>query len=330
MNSDCKLLVLEGAHAGAEIALADGIYLIGSDLGCDLVLLDPGVAGKHLRLRVENGRVGAERIGEAIVMLHGVPMQEASFSPLDKDEVGLGSAVFRLVGVAAPAVTAAEDADEPPALEIFDDTPAPSSDAAQAGLAAAAHAAAPRAGRRHHPVVWGLPLSVIVVGLTAFFGSRALQASAPLRLPDAQLAVPAAEMRDELVARVREFLSDDGLNVQRDLQGRIVVSGKTRALVVRQQLADLKNEFKEAVEIVDRVSYVSDNDPHTTVRLPQRITDIHVGGVRWFQTADGMRNFEGTVLADGAEVVRIGIDGIVFRKGGKLAIFRLNEEERTK
>lgn len=344
MSNACKLVVVAGAHAGAETTLADGICLVGSDFGCDIILLDAGISPRHLRLRIKEGRISVERLLGSQVTLHGMPADQVMFEVMDKDEIGIGGAVFRLHGVVDPlpqevpvapeAIVATEEPalpndldDDTPTLEILDASgPGP----VQGSQAAIAPEPPPEKRQRHHPVIWGLPLTVVVIGLGAFFGSRALQASAPLRMPQAKLAMPAPEARDELVARVREFLGDDGLNVQRDPAGRIVVSGKTRAMAVKQQLADIRNEFKGTIEIVDRVAYVSDNKAHNTVRLPQRITDIHVGEVRWFQTADGMRNFEGSVLEDGAEVVRINIDGIVFRRDGKLAIFKLTEEERSK
>lgn len=355
MSQDCRLVVLAGAHSGAEVALDDGVYLLGSDLGCDVVLLDSGVSARHLRLTVQQGRVSIERLVGSQALLHGVPVGAVLFKIVDKDEVAIGTAVLGFRGVAeplpdpvppAPEAVPAPEPESPesmppgpdplpeeapidlddgtPTLEIVDETGAAPAPEVQA-------VPAPR--QRLHPLVWGLPLAVVVIGLGAFAGSKALQASAPLRAPDARLAVPAKqfEARDQLVARVREFLGDDRLSVQRDAQGRIVVSGKTQAKVVKQQIADIKNEFKQTIEIVDRVTYVSDNKPHSTIRLPQRITDIYVGEeMRWFQTADGMRNFEGSVLEDGAEVVRINIDGIVFRKDGKLAIFKLTDEEQSK
>lgn len=327
MNSGCNLIVQEGAHAGAAIALPEGAYLIGSDLDCDLVLLDHGVARRHLRLVVEAAGVRAERLADAAVSLHEVAVADSSFSICDGDCIRLGNAVLRLIGIPAPPAPSPDIFDETPTLEIVDaELPA----GVSAPPVAAAESTPPPEKRRTHPVFWGLPLAVMVIGIGSFLGSRALQAAAPLRAPLASFSAPREEPRDELVARVREFLGDDGLDVQRDLQGRIVVSGKTRAAVVKQQLSDIRNEFKETIEIVDRVAYVSDNNAQNTVRLSQRITDIHVGAVRWFQTTDGMRSFEGSVLDDGAEVVRISIDGIVFRRNGKLAIFKLNDEERTK
>lgn len=333
MNAGCRLRVRSGVHAGAEITLADGSYLVGANLACDLVLLDPGVAGTHLRLHVRGTQVSAERIDDAPVEQDGRLVEQDEFEVADGAVLSIGSACISLDGLGAAASPDSRedalqdpDADEdgPPLLEIVDgEEPATSPTRQDSAAGTAVPPPAPPRRKRRHPVVWGLPLMVLAVGLSAFFGSRALQASAPLRAPEARLADPAAQPRDEVVARVREFLGDDMLDVQRDPEGRIVVSGKTRAAVVQEQLKNLRNEFKGTIEIVDRVSYVSDNKPQNTMRLPQRITDVHIGNIRWFQTADGMKNFEGSVLEDGAEVVRISIDSIVFRRNGKLAVFQL-------
>lgn len=50
----CPVLrILSGLHAGAEMELASGDWLLGADPQCDLVFADPRVAPEHLTLRVE-------------------------------------------------------------------------------------------------------------------------------------------------------------------------------------------------------------------------------------------------------------------------------------
>ena len=48
---------MSGPQSGAEIPLADGEYVIGSDDACDLVLLDQTVAARHLRVSIAVGIV---------------------------------------------------------------------------------------------------------------------------------------------------------------------------------------------------------------------------------------------------------------------------------
>jgi len=338
--SKCRLFVTQGVHAEASLTLADGAHLVGADLGCDIVLVDPGVMPQHLILHVEGGRIRLERLSDVPVTINGSVPDPGSPALHDGDVVGLGSAAFRLTGVEAPPVEATPSgADgEPPLLEIVGDAARAGRDTAGAEAAATApEEEASQTGperrtpRRHHPLFWVLPLFIAVGGGGAFFASQLLQASVPLPLP----APPAADQlppdqRDQLLDRVREFLSDDGLAIRRDPKGAIVVSGTTRMDAVPGELQEIRKEFKNTVEIVDRVTYVSDNKAAKTIRLPQRILDVHVGRISWFQTADGRRNFEGSVLDDGAEVVHIGIDRIVFRRNGKLAVFNVNDEEQSK
>lgn len=329
MKSECKLLVLEGAHTGVEVALDDGTYLLGTDLGCDLVLLDPGVAGQHMRLHVENSRVNVERLADMPVIRHGKVINDVMFSVANGDLLQLGQALLRIY-----CSDAAIDviADESPILEIPSDMALPNNQQ-EAPIATSKEIPtlqqmSKMQGQPKSRMLWVLPLLVILVGAGGFFASRALLASPPLRQA-ASFSVPATitqkQERDELIARVREFLGDDGLDVQRDKQGRIVVSGTTKAALVQQELKELKNEFKDAIEIVDQVTYVTDNKPGNRLRLPQHIMNVHVGAANWFQTANGVRYFEGSVMEDGAEVVGIGMDRIVFKRSGRLAVFELDD-----
>ncbi|MGY6555250.1 MAG: FHA domain-containing protein [Wenzhouxiangella sp.] len=66
-----RLLVLSGLHAGADRELRDGeLLLLGSDLGCDLILSDDGVSQQQLvvskhgeKLKVKVLGSGVERVG---------------------------------------------------------------------------------------------------------------------------------------------------------------------------------------------------------------------------------------------------------------------------
>ena len=47
--------ILTGPHAGAEALLDPGAYVLGADDVCDIILQDSGVAGRHMRLKLESG-----------------------------------------------------------------------------------------------------------------------------------------------------------------------------------------------------------------------------------------------------------------------------------
>ncbi len=62
-----RLRIFSGLHLGAEVVLASGESLIGSDDSCDIILLDPGLAPRHALLRItappaEDGRDPEVRI----------------------------------------------------------------------------------------------------------------------------------------------------------------------------------------------------------------------------------------------------------------------------
>jgi hypothetical protein len=316
-----RLLVVEGLHVGAELFLAAGTYTIGADLLCDMVLLDAGVEKQHLRLRVDSAGVGAERLGDAAVTLHGRTLAQTGFSVLDGDIVRIGAAAFSVTGV---------DHDVKPS--------APESDSAD--VAAVSNADADLPGiKRHRRFVLPLSIFLTLVGMGIFFGTRALELSRQSRpaqnLAKASLHLaavapaepPGNEKNGEYVARVREFMADDALDVRFDKTGRVVVSGRTSKAYLKEQLQRIRKEFEGTVEIVDAVSYVVDKGKPEKILIPQRIVDVSLSEPRWFLTADGTRNFEGAQLADGAEVVRIGTEGIVFRRNGKLTVFQFNDRE---
>jgi type III secretion protein D len=317
MIAGCKLKVLEGLHAGAELDLPDGTYIIGSDLQCDLVLLDPGVEKQHLRLHVENRRVNAERLGDARTEVRGALVASKAFGIGDGDVVRLGPAAFSLV---VPRDAAAGHSVDGQALPETQDYP-PSGNPQEA-----------LAGNGRRRIALALSILAFLVGTGAFIGLRAFEvppAKAGAFSPADTAPLPATSGQD-YAARVREFILDDRLDVRLDPNGRIVVSGTTQKAEVREQIARLQKEFAKSVEIVDRISYVLDKTPPNRIQIPQRIVDISMGSPRWFKTADGTRNFEGSTMADGAEVIRIGMNGIVFRRNGKLTVFPLNDKEQQR
>jgi hypothetical protein len=54
--------VIDGHHAGAELALNGGTITIGADLGNTIVLLDPGIAARHVSIELKSGLVPALRV----------------------------------------------------------------------------------------------------------------------------------------------------------------------------------------------------------------------------------------------------------------------------
>jgi len=312
-TSGWKLAVVEGVHAGGEHLLPDGVYVVGSDLGCDIVLFDEGVLAQHVRLHVEGRRARAQRLNNAPLMLNGNEASGETAVLASGDVLRVGGGAFSLTAFGTAAAPSPET---------------------QAAIAAA------RAAAARHTVQPGIRwtmmvpiIAVLAVLATAFthrerpaaFTTKGASTTPP---PDVEMQIKKLgqgqatppEKRDELVIRVREFIGDENLAVDRDAKGRVVISGSTRAKNAHQQVQRIQKEYTGSVEIIDKVAYVNDSTPRQ-IRMPQRITDIHVGDIRWFRTADGARYFEGSQFEDGAEVVKIDMDNIVFRHHGRLVVF---------
>lgn len=325
MTAGRKLLVLEGAHAGAELFLAPGSYLVGSGLECDVMLLDSGVQMRHLRIQVDNSLVNAERLEDALVLLHGTALANSRFTILDGDVIRLGAAALSVAMAVEVVVAVAESPTQ--------DGPAPKFVSnANVGVV---DKSVSRRGRR----TLALSVTVALFGMGAYFASRVLEAPerSQVRTPSEALAstkqnkdIPtpgSTHKKEDFVARVREFVGDDTLDVQVDPQGRIIVAGSAAKATVKEQLQRIKKEYTGTIEIIDQVDYVVDKTQRNKFPLSQKITDVSVGQIRWFRTADGTRHFEGSQMTDGAEVVRISLDNIVFQRDGKLITFRVNEKE---
>ena len=78
-----KLVVVAGPQMGTEIPLA-GVAEIGADATCQLVLTDPAVSRKHVRITVDGGRIVLSDLGSR----NGTFVGEAR---IREAEVGIGS-----------------------------------------------------------------------------------------------------------------------------------------------------------------------------------------------------------------------------------------------
>ncbi|WP_446424033.1 type III secretion system inner membrane ring subunit SctD [Mailhella sp.] len=73
------LRIFSGLHLGAEIELAEGIYVIGTDDSCDLILSESSLAPRHAALRVSGGAEAALVSAGALdgaVMLGDTPVSD--------------------------------------------------------------------------------------------------------------------------------------------------------------------------------------------------------------------------------------------------------------
>ena len=129
---------------------------------------------------------------------------------------------------------------------------------------------------------------------------------------------------DELVQRAREFLVDPGSQPRYTGAGRLQLAGKpqqlTEAAALERSLSQLRADLGAAVTLADALDRsqlrVAAAEP-VVHPLPVRISEVHADEPAHFRDAGGARYFEGARLADGAEVVRIRADEILFRRNGR-------------
>jgi hypothetical protein len=129
---------------------------------------------------------------------------------------------------------------------------------------------------------------------------------------------------DELVQRAREFLADPGIQARYAGAGRLHLAGRpqrlTEAAALDRSLGQLRADLGRTVALQDALDRaqlrVAAAEP-VVHAMPVRIAEVHADEPAHFRDADGARYFEGARLADGAEVVRIRADEILFRKNGR-------------
>lgn len=101
-STELELRVLAGLHAGAALPIGLEDVLLGSDETCDVILLDPEVLPRHLRLRADAGRWLAEPEAAAPVRdRHGAALAAGAPVPLDQP-IQLGQTWIVLCAASAP------------------------------------------------------------------------------------------------------------------------------------------------------------------------------------------------------------------------------------
>ena len=65
------LRIFSGLHIGAEIELTEGVYVIGTDDSCDLILSDSSLKARHAALRVSvSGEVDEKELFVNVVKVY--------------------------------------------------------------------------------------------------------------------------------------------------------------------------------------------------------------------------------------------------------------------
>lgn len=128
----------------------------------------------------------------------------------------------------------------------------------------------------------------------------------------------------DLVATAQTYFSDTALTVAYLGRGRIEVTGTAARAQIEPRIRNYMKDARPALEVVDHVRDADPAAPRTattlggTAGIPE-ITTVFAGDgdQRYIETADGSRYFEGARLKEGATVVSIGPDEVVFERNGQ-------------
>lgn len=207
------LRIISGLHAGASRELAEReMILVGSGDDCDIVLADDGVARHHALISVIDGH-GQLRALDAPLQMEGRVLHPGDPVAMDRlQRVGLGEAAL-----------AFGDENDPAWLALAPDGQEPT---------------ASRARRIAEPFTRRLPMiaAIAVLCLAALATFVAV-------VPSAE---PEVDPEQRLSAMAREF-SVSGRRIEKDVNGRPVLSGMVRDDAARQEMAQvLADEGLEA------------------------------------------------------------------------------------
>ncbi|WP_028100958.1 FHA domain-containing protein [Pseudoduganella violaceinigra] len=278
-----ELRILSGLHRGASLALGGEHYVIGASDDADVVLLDPGVAGRHAILRHD----GQDWL---VAAMEGSVRGAASDQALEECLLPAGGCL-RIGAVWICIAPPDAPWNEPPPLPLADagadqalrDVPAKSVQAQPAG---------PRK-RRGRAMLLPLAAGTVLAGAASLaFSARPAPDPVLPPAPIAQAAVPAAPTPAALAQAFRKRLADVDMLRRFDLQldeGAWRLKGaldEDEALRFRRILADFMKtnhiEFPVDVELGGADSL-----------LPFQIQQLVTGNQASIVTTDGQRLYPG-------------------------------------
>lgn len=327
-------MVEDGLHAGARLVLVGESCVIGSDPGCEIVLQDAAVRPRHAVL---------VRSGEGYEMrdLATKPRVIAPDAVLHVD--GMVQMCHALQGVrvriAWPALPPDEQATRPPARRVAAATAATvlllgGLIIGAAELVTARQYADPAQRARRAVAALGssLPAGVRVqVAADGVLEVDGLVADEPARerlvqyIREAGFADLRLHLRSAaaLVEQLREALGAPDLQIGYDGQGQVRVEGTTADMAVKARLREIVQ--RRSRDIDDRVVLLDmrENKERAKLTLPLRITDVMLGEPAYFRSDNGGRYYVGATLPDGAEVMAIDEERILFRRGEKDIVYPL-------
>lgn len=352
-----SLVVTRGRHDGARVELTPGQHLIGADADCDVVLSDSGVTRRHCLLDVRAQELTLTTIEAAKVYLNGHAQSGVGIVVPSGSALLIGEACLIAEHLAAAAAPEDSPATRAAVPQISDSRRGPGrvmdwlaawgvmvASVAGIGMAATVPSAmtSPASGKPAFDLqdlqatfgaIGGKELQVRVgkdgqVRLEGFVGDES--AAAELRRRSARLpGVPIEhgyQVVESLHRQILGYLAERNVQLVYRGHGSFVASGRALSQRFRQRVAELTHELSGVVSL-DFGAVEAPYPPGEKRPLPLRIVSIQVSAPAQFSTSDGVRYFVGARLPDGAEVVSIQPDRVLFRREGHPIVYRLSREE---
>lgn len=133
---------------------------------------------------------------------------------------------------------------------------------------------------------------------------------------------------DDIIEHIQRYVDEPGVGIAYQGQGRVVLTGTADPTVGRDKVKRVIEDLHPGVLVSDRIEYRETADSRrrklSDGRLdnwqgvfPARVVSITEDGdgTRFVQLANGNRYFEGSVLKSGAEIEKIGAEGLVLKDG---------------
>lgn len=351
------LTVTRGRHDGARVELAQGQHLVGADADCDVVLSDGGVARRHCILDVRVHDLTLTTIEASTVHINGHARSGSGIVVPNGAALLVGEACLiaeHLAAAPLPLAAAASGAAPPRVpdasrvsgrvMDWFAAWGVMVASVAGIGMAATVPSAMTTPSNER-PVfdlrtleatfgaIGGKELQVRVdkdgqVRLDGFVGDEA--AAAELRRRAVQMQAPPIEhgyqVVESLERQILGYLAERNIRLTYRGQGTFVASGRALSHRFHQRAAELINELRGVIEL-DVSAVDAPRPPGEKRPLPLRIVSVQVSAPAQFSTSDGVRYFVGARLPDGAEVVSIQPDRVLFRREGRSIVYPLSREE---
>jgi type III secretion protein D len=275
-----ELRVLDGLHQGAALPLFGEQWSIGAHEGADLLLKDPGVAGQHARLRLDDSVWSVQAEAGLLQGADGqVLAQIANLMPNVPFSIGAIRLCVTLADQPWPQAAPAVSSAPPPAAAIVPPVMKLSS-------------IPPALQKRLLSLVLLGAVIIVVVGIASTDDRDAQASLIPPVVQKKELASP-FEVRQQLLKMLSERELGQRVSLQ-VINGQVTLSGEVSqddVELVARMLGRFGELFDSAVPVISRVR-ASDG------ALPFKIVQIVGGPNGHVVLEDGSRLFVGDELED--------------------------------